>query len=147
MEAAVEERAPLGVLKKLNVLLTCSLIRTDFVPGKTRWNSTGATDVKGRAVPKGAISAVPPPARKPAFDQLYRSVNRTRHIRRSRGECTQEVAVQFGRAGGSGLDFLQEFPQVHLSYPLFSPILLFRSPRSTSQEPPSRRLPMGHPSH
>jgi hypothetical protein len=60
-----------------------------------------------------ATAAVPPPAGKFGFDQPYGSVNRTRHIRRSRTECTRELVVEFRRADASGLDFLQEFSQIH----------------------------------
>ncbi len=60
-----------------------------------------------------ATPAVPPPARKLALDQLYRSVNRPRHIWGSRAKCIGELAVELRRADASGFDFLQKFPQIH----------------------------------
>ena len=70
-----------------------------------------------RAIPKGAMPAVPPPAWKLGFDQPCRSVNRACHMRGDRAKCTLELAVEFRRANGSGLNSVQKFSQVHFSYP------------------------------
>ena len=70
-----------------------------------------------RAIPKRAMPAVPPPAWKLGFDKPCRSVNRACHMRGDRAKCTLELAVQFRRAYGSGLDPVQKFPQVHFSHP------------------------------
>ena len=111
METAIEERTPLWILKQTQVLGVWII---HSLPGEVHWNSAGARDINRRAAPKRTIPAVPPPARKLGFDQSYRSVNRTRHIRGSRGKCTHELTVEFKRANGSGLDFMQKFPQVNL---------------------------------
>jgi hypothetical protein len=108
MEAAIEELTPLRVLKQPQVLGTWPARAGEVPP-----NSAGATHIEGRAVPKFATPAVPPPARKLGFDQPDRSVDRARYIGGSRAKCTHELAVEFGRANASGFDFLQKFPQVH----------------------------------
>jgi len=64
------------------------------------------------------MATVPPPAWKLGFDQPCRSVNRARHIRGDRAKRILELAVEFRRANGSGLDLVQKFPQVHFSHPL-----------------------------
>src|SRR5438876_7962288 len=98
MEAAVEERAPLGVLKQPKVLGAWSEVWTCSRAGIVHSNLAGARDIERRAIPKGAMPAVPPPAWKLGFDKQYRSVNRARHIRRGRTKCTLELAVEFRRA-------------------------------------------------
>jgi hypothetical protein len=88
-----------------------------------RWgrstNLAEARDIERRAIPKCAMLAVPPPAWKLGFDQPCRSVNRARHTWGSQAKCTLELAVEFRRATGSGVDFLQKFPQVHFRHPLW----------------------------
>src|SRR5262249_2394613 len=76
-------------------------------------NLAGARDIERRAIPKRDMPAVPPPAWKLGFDQPSRSVNRARHIRGSQAKCTLELAVEFRRATGNDLDFLQKFPQIN----------------------------------
>jgi hypothetical protein len=117
MEAAVEELTPLGVLKQPKVLGAWSEVWTCSRAGIVHSNLAGARDIERRAIPKGAMPAVPPPAWKLGFDKPCRSVNRARHIRRGRTKCTLELAVEFRRATGSGLDLVQKFPQVHFSHP------------------------------
>jgi hypothetical protein len=117
MKAAVEELTPLGVLKQPKVLGAWSEVWTYSRAGIVHSNLAGARDIERRAIPKCAMPAVPPPAWKLGFDQPCRSVNRARHIRRDRAKCTLELAVEFRRATGSGLDLLQKFPQVHFSHP------------------------------
>jgi hypothetical protein len=117
MEAAVEERAPLGVLKQPKVLGAWSEVWTCSRAGIVHSNLAGARDIERRAVPKGAMPAVPPPTWKLGFDQPCRSVNRARHMRGDRAKCTLELAVEFRRANGSGLNSVQKFSQVHFSYP------------------------------
>ena len=111
MEAAVEELTPLGVLKQPNEGWTYSRA------GEVHSNLAGARDIERRAIPKGAMPAVPPPAWKLGFDQPCRSVNRACHMGGDRAKCTLERAVEFRRANGSGLDSVQKFSQVHFSYP------------------------------
>jgi len=112
MEAAVEELTPLGVLKQLKVLGAWSEVWS-----YCHSNLAGARDIERRAIPKCAMPAVPPPAWKLGFDKPCRSVNRARHMKGSRGKCTLELAVEFRRATGSGLDLVQKFSQVHFSHP------------------------------
>jgi hypothetical protein len=112
MEAPVEDLTPLGVLKQPKVLgawFEGWICRG----GEGRTNLAGARDIERRAIPKGAMPAVPAPAWKLGFDQPCRSVNRARHTRGSQAKCTRELAVEFRRATGNGLDFLQKLPQVH----------------------------------
>jgi hypothetical protein len=116
MEAAVEELTPLGVLKQPKVLGAWS-VWTYSRAGVGHSNLARARDIERRAIPECAMPAVPPPAWKLGFDQPCRSVNRARHIRRDRTKCALELAVEFRRATGSGLDSVQEFPQVHFSHP------------------------------
>jgi hypothetical protein len=113
MEAAVEELTPLGVLKQPKVLGAWS-VWTYSRAGVGHSNLARARDIERRAIPECAMPAVPPPAWKLGFDQPCRSVNRARHIRRDRTKCALELAVEFRRATGSGLDSVQEFPQVQL---------------------------------
>ena len=117
MEAAVEELTPLGVLKQPKVLGAWSEVWTYSRAGVGHSNLARARDIERRAIPECAMPAVPPPPWKLGFDQPCRSVNRARHIRRDRTKCALELAVEFRRATGSGLDSVQEFPQVHFSHP------------------------------
>jgi hypothetical protein len=70
-----------------------------------------------RAVPKGAMPAVPPPVWKLGFDKPCRSVNRACHTGGDRAKCTLELAVELRRANRDSLDSVQKFPQVHFSHP------------------------------
>jgi len=115
--AAVEELTPLGVLKQPKVLGAWTEVWTCSRAGIIHSNLAGARDIERRAIPKGAMPAVPPPAWKLGFDQPCRSVNRACHMRGDRAKCTLELAVEFRRANGSGLDSVQKFSQVHFSYP------------------------------
>jgi len=117
MEAAVEELTPLGIVKQPKVLRAWSEVWTYSRAGIVQSNLAGAGDIEGRAIPKGAMPAVPPPAWKLGFDQPCRSVNRACHVGGDRAKCTLERAVEFRRATGSGLDLVQKFPQVHFSHP------------------------------
>jgi hypothetical protein len=97
MEAAVEELTALGVAKQPKVR-TCSRA------GIVHSNLAGARDIERRAIPKGAMPAVPPPAWEFGFDKPCRGVNRACHMRGNRAKCTLEGAVEFRRAtGGSRL--------------------------------------------
>src|SRR5215467_12083105 len=80
-------------------------------------NLAGARDIERRAVPKGAMPAVPPPAWKLGFDKPCRSVNRACHTGGDRAKCTLELAVELRRANRDSLDSVQKFPQVHFSHP------------------------------
>jgi hypothetical protein len=113
MEAPVEDLTPLGVLKQPKVFGAWFEVGRYFCVGEVHLNLAGARDIERRAIPKRDMPAVPPPAWKLGFDQPSRSVNRARHIRGSQAECTLELAVEFRRATGNGLDFLQKFPQIH----------------------------------
>ena len=117
MEAAVEELTPLGIVKQPKVLGAWSEVWTCSRAGEVHSNLAGARDIERRAIPKCAMPAVPPPAWKLGFDKPCRSVHRARHMRRDRTKCTLELAVEFRRATGSGLDLVQKFPQVHFSHP------------------------------
>jgi hypothetical protein len=117
MEAAVEELTPLGIVKQPKVLGAWSELWTCSRAGIVHSNLAGARHIERRAIPKGAMAAVPPPAWKLGFDQPCRSVNRARHIRGDRAKRVFELAVEFRRATGSGLDLVQKFPQVHFSHP------------------------------
>src|SRR5215467_10584501 len=117
MEAAVEERAPLGVAKQPKVLGACPEGWTCSRAGIVHSNLAGARDIERRAIPKGAMPAVPPPAREFGFDKPCRGVNRACHMRGDRAKCTLERAIEFRRATGGGLDLVQKFPQVHFSHP------------------------------
>jgi len=113
MEAPVEDLTPLGVLKQPKVFGAWFEVGRYFCVGEVHLNLAGARDIERRAIPKRDMPAVPPPAWKLGFDQPSRSVNRARHIRGSQAKCTLELAVEFRRATGNGLDFLQKFPQIH----------------------------------
>jgi hypothetical protein len=76
MEAAVEELTPLGVVKQPKVLGAWSEVWTCSHAGIVHSNLAGARDIERRAIPKGAMPAVPPPAWKLSFDKPCRSVNR-----------------------------------------------------------------------
>ena len=115
MEAAVEELTSLGVVKQPKVLGAWSEVWICPRAGIVHSNLAGARDIERRAIPKRAMPAVPPPAWKLGFDKPCRSVNRACHTGGDRAKCTLELAVEFRRATGSGVDFLQKFPQVHFS--------------------------------
>src|SRR5262245_56402699 len=117
MEAAVEERTPLRVLKQPKVLGAWSEVWTYSHAGIVHSNLAGAWDIERRAIPKCAMPAVPPPAWKLGFDQPCRSVNRARQLRGDRAKRILELAVEFRRATGSSLDLVQKFSQVHFSHP------------------------------
>src|SRR5256886_5137741 len=117
MEAAVEELTPLAVVKQPKVLGAWSGVWTHSRAGEVHSNLAGARDIERRAIPTCAMPAVPPPTWKLGFDQPCRSVNRARHMRGDRAKCILELAVEFRRANGSGLDLVQKFPQVHFSHP------------------------------
>jgi hypothetical protein len=117
MEAAVEELTPLGVVKQPKVLGAWSEVWTYSRAGVIHSNLAGARDIERRAILKGAMPAVPPPAWKLGFDKPCRSVNRACHMRGDRAKCTLELAIEFRRASGSSLDSVQKFPQVHFSHP------------------------------
>src|SRR5262249_51435949 len=119
MEAPVEDLTPLGVLKQPKVFGAWFEVGRYFCVGEVHLNLAGARDIERRAIPKRDMPAVPPPAWKLGFDQPSRSVNRARHIRGSQAKCTLELAVEFRRATGNGLDFLQKFPQIHFRNPLW----------------------------
>src|SRR5262249_55966980 len=110
MEAAVEELTPLGVLKQPKVLGAWSEGWTYSRAREVHSNLAGARDIERRAIPKCAMPAVPPPAWQLGFDQPCRSVNRARYIRGHRAKRILELAVEFRRATGSGLDLVQKFP-------------------------------------
>src|SRR5262249_25181735 len=111
MKAPIKQLTPLGMLKQPQVfgawcIWSCSRLRVS--------NLAGTRDIEGRAVPTTrAIPAIPRPTRKLGFDQSYRSINGTSHIRGSRAKCAHEFAVELRRASGSSLDFLQKFSQIH----------------------------------
>jgi hypothetical protein len=107
MEAPVEELTPLGVLKQPKVLGAWFEVWRRFS------RLTAARDIKRCAIPMCQMPASPPPAGKFGFDQPYGSVNRARHMRRSRAKRTHEFVVKFRRANASSLDLLQEFSQIH----------------------------------
>src|SRR5262249_40365678 len=113
MEATVEELTPLGVLKQPKVFGARFEVGRYSCVGEVQLNLAGARDIERRAILKRDMPAVPPPAWKLGFDQPSRSVNRARHIRGSQAKCTLELAIEFRRATGNGLDFLQKFPQIH----------------------------------
>src|SRR5262245_48460579 len=117
MEAAVEQLAPLGIVKQPKVLGAWSEVWTYCRTGEVHSNLAGARDIERRAIPKGAMPAVPPPAWKLSFDKPCRSVNRPCHMRGDRAKYTLELAVEFRRANGSGLDSVQKFSQVHFLHP------------------------------
>src|SRR5260370_27596362 len=121
MEAAVEELTPLGVVKQLKVLGAWSEVWTCSRAGVVHSNLAGARDIERRAITKGAMPAVPPPAWKLGFDKPCRSVNRACHMRGDRAKCTFELAVEFRRANGSSVDSVQKLPQVHFSHPPCGP--------------------------
>src|SRR5262249_1617970 len=113
MEAAVEELTPLGVLKQPKVLGAWTCSRAGIVHS----NLAGARDIERRAIPKGAMPAVQPPAWKLGFDQPCRSVNRACHMGGNRAKCTLDLAVKLRRANGSDLDSVQKFSQARFSHP------------------------------
>jgi hypothetical protein len=126
MKAAVEELTPPRVLKQPKVLGAWTEVWICSRAEMVHSNLAGARDIERRAIPKGAMPAVPPPARKLGFDQPCRSVDGARHIRRDRTKCTLELAVEFRRATGGSFDLVQKFPKVHFSLPPWAdgPILL-----------------------
>jgi hypothetical protein len=120
MEAAVEELTPLGMVKQPKVLGARSGVWTCCRVGIVHSNLAGAGDIERRAIPTGAMPAVPPPAREFGFDKPCRGVNRACHMRRDQAKCTLELAVEFRRASRGSLDSVQESSQVHFSHPLWA---------------------------
>src|SRR5262245_17457420 len=105
MEAAVEELTPLGVLKQPKVLRAWTCSRAGIIQS----NLARARDIERRAIPKGAMPAVPPPAWKLGFDKPCRSVNRACHMRGDRAKCTLELAVEFRRTRGAVSTWCRSF--------------------------------------
>src|SRR5262249_41704669 len=106
MEAVVEELTPLGVAKQPKVLGAWPEGWTCSRAGIVHSNLAGARDIESRALPKGAMPAVPPPAWELGFDKPCRGVNRACHIRGDRVKYPLERAVEFRRATGGGLDLV-----------------------------------------
>src|SRR5262249_2719538 len=75
MEAAVEELTPLGVVKQPKVLGAWSEVWTCSRPGVVHSNLAGARNIERRAISKGAMPAVPPPAWKLGFDKTWSTVS------------------------------------------------------------------------